>query len=112
MCKSPKENNGRVGSGARFIVWGSGVDGMAGKFDEVINGVRCGINPGGLESANAGIRRIRGKCCGLLDIDRLLGKMRRIAFQRGFPAISGFETAPKKEKNSILLLTLFQIMLI
>jgi len=36
--------------------------GIAEKFNEVINGVRYGINSGRIESANTGIQRIRSKC--------------------------------------------------
>lgn len=52
--------------------------GIADKFNEVINGIRYKINSGRIKSANAGIKRIQSKCCGLFDIEYLFMKMRQI----------------------------------
>ncbi len=68
--------------------------GIADKFNEVTNGIRHGINSGRIESANAGIKRIRSKCCGLFDTDYLFMKMRQMYLSRLSPSISGFGTAP------------------
>ncbi len=72
--------------------------GIADKFNEVINGVRYGVDPGRIESVNAGIRRNRSKCCGLFDIDCLFSKMRKYSFGGGYHTFSGFETAPQPPK--------------
>lgn len=59
--------------------------GIADKFNEVINGIRHGINSGRIESANAGIKRIQSKCCGLFDIGYLFMKMRQMHLSRQSP---------------------------
>ncbi len=59
--------------------------GIADKFNEVINGIRYGINSGRIESVNAGIKRLQSKCCGLFDTDYLFLKMRQIYFSRRCP---------------------------
>lgn len=58
--------------------------GIADKFNEVINGIRYSINSGRIESANAGIKRIQSKCCGLFDIDYLFMKMRQMYLSRRY----------------------------
>lgn len=58
--------------------------GIADKFNEVINGIRYRINSGRIESANAGIKRIQSKCCGLFDIDYLFMKMRQMYLSRRY----------------------------
>ncbi len=59
--------------------------GIADKFNEVINGIRYGINSGRIESANAGIKRIQSKCCGLFDTDYLFMKMHQMYLSRLSP---------------------------
>lgn len=59
--------------------------GIAYKFNEVINGIRHKINSGRIESANAGIKRIQSKCCGLFDIEYLFMKMRQIYLAKHVP---------------------------
>lgn len=56
--------------------------GISAKTNEVINGIRYHINSARIESANAGIKRIQAKCCGLFNIDYLFLKMRQIFFLR------------------------------
>ena len=56
--------------------------GISAKTNEVINGIRHRINSARIESANAGIKRIQTKCCGLFNIDYLFLKMRQIFFLR------------------------------
>ncbi len=56
--------------------------GISAKTNEVINGIRHRINSARIESANAGIKRIQAKCCGLFNIDYLFLKMRQIFFLR------------------------------
>ena len=51
--------------------------GIAERYNEVINGIRYNINSASIESANAGIKRIQSKCCGLIDIDYLFMKLRQ-----------------------------------
>ncbi len=48
------------------------------KFNEVVNGVRCLIDSARLESANAAIKRIQAKACGLADAEYLFLKLRQI----------------------------------
>ena len=50
--------------------------GIAERYNKVINGIRYNINSASGESANAGIKRIQSKCCGLFDIDYLFMKLR------------------------------------
>lgn len=59
--------------------------GIAKNFNEIMNGIRYNINSGRIESANAGIKRIQSKCCGLFDIEYLFLKMRQLYFARLFP---------------------------
>lgn len=59
--------------------------GIAKKFNEIINGIRYKINSGRIESANAGIKRIQSKSCGLFDIEYLFMKMRQIYLAKHVP---------------------------
>lgn len=52
------------------------------QFNEVINGIRCGINSARIESVNAAIKRIQTKACGLFDVRYLFLKLRPIYFLR------------------------------
>ncbi len=50
------------------------------KFNEIINGIRYRINSARIESANAAIKRIQSKACGLFDMECLFLKMRQVHF--------------------------------
>ena len=52
------------------------------QFNEVINGIRYKINSARIESANAAIKRIQAKACGLFDVRYLFLKLRQIYFLR------------------------------
>jgi len=56
--------------------------GIRDKSNEIINGVRYGINSARIESANAAIKRIQAKACGLSDAEYLFLKLRQIYFLR------------------------------
>jgi transposase len=51
-------------------------------FNEVINGIRYRINSARIESANAAIKRIQAKACGLFDVRYLFLKLRQVYFLR------------------------------
>lgn len=50
------------------------------QFNEVINGIHYQINSARIESANAAIKRILSKACGLFDVRYLFLKLRQIYF--------------------------------
>lgn len=52
------------------------------QFNEVINGIRYHINSARIESANASIKRIQAKACGLFDVRYLFLKLRQVYFLR------------------------------
>ena len=52
------------------------------QFNEVINGIRYRINSARIESANAAIKRIQAKACGLFDVRYLFLKLRQVYFLR------------------------------
>ena len=52
------------------------------QFNEVINGIRYKINSARIESANAAIKRIQAKACGLFDVRYLFLKLRQVHFLR------------------------------
>ena len=52
------------------------------QFNEVINGICYRINSARIESANAAIKRIQAKACGLFDVRYLFLKLRQIYFLR------------------------------
>ena len=52
------------------------------QFNEVINGIRYKINSARIESANAAIKRIQAKSCGLFDVRYLFLNLRQIYFLR------------------------------
>ena len=52
------------------------------QFNEVINGIRYRINSARIESANAAIKRIQAKACGLFDVRYLFLKLRQVYFMR------------------------------
>lgn len=52
------------------------------QFNEVINGIRYKINSARIESANAAIKRIQAKACGLFDERYLFLKLRQVHFLR------------------------------
>lgn len=52
------------------------------QFNEVINGIRYKINSARIESANAAIKRIQAKACGLFDERYLFLKLRQVYFLR------------------------------
>ena len=52
------------------------------QFNEVINGIRYKINSARIESANAAIKRIQAKACGLFDVRYLFLKLRQVYFLR------------------------------
>jgi transposase len=52
------------------------------QFNEVINGIRYRINSARIESANAAIKRIQAKSCGLFDVGYLFLKLRQVYFLR------------------------------
>ena len=52
------------------------------QFNEVINGIRYRINSARIESANAAIKRILAKACGLFDVRYLFLKLRQVYFLR------------------------------
>ncbi len=91
---------------ARLIRFAKGI---RDKFNEVVNGVRCRINSARIESANAAIKRILAKACGLADAEYLFLKLRQIYFlrpQRRFKtpraSTSRFETDPKIARGNTL----------
>ena len=43
----------------------------------MLNGIHYNINSASVKSANAGIKRMQSKCCGLFDIDYLFMKLRQ-----------------------------------
>ena len=51
-------------------------------FNEIVNSKRFGISSAKIESANAGIKRIQAKSCGLHDESYLYNKIRQIFFMR------------------------------
>ena len=56
--------------------------GISEKFNGIINGIRYRINSARIESANAAIKRIQSKACGLADMEYLFLKMRQGHFMR------------------------------
>ena len=52
------------------------------QFNDVINGIRYRINSARIESANAAIKRIQAKACGLFDVRYLFLKLRQVYFLR------------------------------
>ena len=52
------------------------------QFNEVMNGIRYKINSARIESANAAIKRIQAKACGLFDVRYLFLKLRQVYFLR------------------------------
>lgn len=56
--------------------------GISEKFNEIINGIRFGLHSARIESANAAIKRIQSKACGLFDEEYLWLKMRQVYFMR------------------------------
>lgn len=56
--------------------------GISEKFNGIINGIRYKINSARIESANAAIKRIQAKACGLFDMEYLFLKMRQVHFMR------------------------------
>ena len=50
------------------------------QFNEVINGIRYHINSARIESANASIKRIQAKACGLFDVRYLFLMLRQVYF--------------------------------
>lgn len=52
--------------------------GIASKFNEIINGIRYRINSAKIESANAAIKRLITKSCGIFDEEYLFLKLRQI----------------------------------
>ena len=56
--------------------------GISEKFNGIINGIRYRINSARIESANAAIKRIQSKACGLADMEYLFLKMRQVHFMR------------------------------
>ena len=56
--------------------------GISEKFNEIINGIRFGLHSARIESANAAIKRIPSKACGLFDEEYLWLKMRQVYFMR------------------------------
>ncbi|MBQ9095155.1 MAG: transposase, partial [Akkermansia sp.] len=49
---------------------------------EIINGIRYKINSAKIESANAMIKRIQSKACGIFDVEYLFLKLRQIYYIR------------------------------
>lgn len=56
--------------------------GICEKFNEVINGVRYGLNSARIEAMNAEIKRIQSKACGFFDEEYLLLKLRQSYLHR------------------------------
>ena len=56
--------------------------GIADKFNGIMNGIRYGINSARIESANAAIKRIMSRSCGLGDVTYLFNKLRQSFFLR------------------------------
>ena len=56
--------------------------GIADKFNGIMNGIRYGINSARIESANASIKRIMSRSCGLGDVSYLFNKLRQSFFLR------------------------------
>ena len=54
--------------------------GISSKFNEIINGIRYKINSAKIESANAMIKRIQSKACGIFDVEYLFLKLRQIYY--------------------------------
>lgn len=50
------------------------------RFNEVINGIRYRTSSARIESANATIKRIQAKACGLFDVRYLFLKLRQVYF--------------------------------
>ena len=56
--------------------------GIADKFNGIMNGIRYGVNSACIESANAAIKRIMSRSCGLGDPHYLFDKLRQAFFLR------------------------------
>ena len=56
--------------------------GIADKFNGIMNGIRYGVNSARIESANATIKRIMSRSCGLGDSHYLFDKLRQAFFLR------------------------------
>jgi transposase len=56
--------------------------GIADKFNGIMNGIRYGVNSARIESANAAIKRIMSRSCGLGDSHYLFNKLRQAFFLR------------------------------
>lgn len=56
--------------------------GISSKFNEIINGIRYKINSAKIEAANAMIKRIQSKACGIFDVEYLFLKLRQIYYLR------------------------------
>lgn len=56
--------------------------GIADKFNGIMNGIRYGVNSARIESANAAIKRIMSRSCGLGDSHYLFDKLRQAFFLR------------------------------
>lgn len=56
--------------------------GIADKFYGVMNGIRYGVNSARIESANASIKRIISRSCGLGNTTYLFNKLRQSFFLR------------------------------
>ena len=56
--------------------------GISEKFNGIINGIRYRLHSARIESANAAIKRIQSKACGLADMEYLFLKMRQVHFLR------------------------------
>jgi len=71
--------------------------GIRDRSNEIINGVRYGINSARIESVNAAIKRLQAKACGLSGAGHLFLKMRQKWYKTPRASASRFETAPKWE---------------
>ena len=56
--------------------------GISEKFNGIIYGIRYRLHSARIESANAAIKRIQSKACGLADMEYLFLKMRQVHFLR------------------------------
>ena len=56
--------------------------GIADKFNGIMNAIRYGVNSARIESANAAIKRIMFRSCGLGDAHYLFDKLRQAFFRR------------------------------
>ena len=56
--------------------------GISEKFNGIINAIRYRLHFARIESANAAIKRIQCKACGLFDVEYLFLKMRQMHFMR------------------------------